>query len=424
MHSETNIPTPADWWRYDPYSNNGKPQLIAHYADTGGMRATEYRVGTRRRKPNGWLFPTEYYLTYGSTRNKVGNITFSPQGYTFGPNGGFWYTYNESITGFVQVPYPPSSLPELGNMLSRAETKALLALKDQKVNLGVALAEYRQTASFVGKTFDALGRSISNAKKGNWPRAIRDLKRAYRDSTRTIALRNGRQRNNRIIDKYLEWQYAASPLIQDVNGSIAALRDRTDTTEWVQTVKGVVVERDTVRTALDTEDLNLYSADCVTELFAGVFVRLDYLPDNTFLTALSRAGASNPFSVLWEKTPWSFVVDWAFKVGDWLSALDATLGYKFLSGSYTMRQSRIDRVSASNRPLKWEKFYARPVRLGSRQFGGVRRSFRLHRRPYSSTPWPALVVKNPVSLTHVANGLALLTSVVTGKSPSNSTLRK
>lgn len=424
MSFVVNIPTSAEWWRYDPYNNNGEPQRIAYYSDTGGMRATESRVGTRRHKPTGWLFPTEYHLSYGSTRNRSGNITFEPQGYTFGPNGPFWYTYTETISGYVYVPYPVSSLPELGNMLSRAETKALQSLKDQKVNLGVALAEYRQTASFVGQTFDALGRSISNAKKGNWPRAIRDLKRAYRNSTRTIAKRNGRQRNNQIIDKYLEWQYAASPLIQDVNGSIAALSDRKDTTEWVQTVKGVVAERDTVRTALDSDDLNLYSADCVSELFAGVFVRLDYLPNNTFLSALSQAGASNPFEVLWEKTPWSFVLDWAVGVGNWLSTLDATLGYEFLSGSYTTRQSRIDTVTASTRPLNWQGHYARPVGLRSRQFSGVRKSLELHRRLYSSTPWPALVVKNPVSLTHVANGLALLTSVITGKSFRDPTLRK
>lgn len=423
MSFDVRISTPAEWWRYDPYQGN---QLVAFYSDTGGMQATESRVGTRRHKPSGWLFPTEYHLSYGSVRNSSGSIQFSPQGYTFGPNGGFWYTYNEAITGTVHVPYPPAVLPELGQMLSRAETKALQSLKDQKVNLGVALAEFRQTASFVGSTFEALGRSIQAAKKQNWGKSISELKRAYRNSTRTYVDRGKRYNpyGNDIINRWLEWQYAASPLIQDVNGSIQALCDRKDTTEWVQTVKGVVSEKDSYFTNMDTEDLNLYSSDCETETFAGVFVRLDYLPNNTFLSTLSQAGATNPFEVLYEKTPWSFVLDWGVGVGNWLANLDATLGYEFLSGSYTTRQSRTDRTRASSRPLNWEGYYARPVRLGSRSFSGVRKSLELHRRPYAATPWPALVVKNPVSLTHVANGLALLTSVVTGSKTRNDLLRK
>lgn len=413
MSFTVNIPTAAQWWLYDPHKGDTRK---AFYADTGGMRVVESRVGSRRHKPSGWLYPTEYHLSYGSTRNSSGNITFFPQTLRFVDGKQEWYTVTESIFGFVYVPYPLLVMPELGNLLSRAETKALLKLKDQKVNLAVALAEYQQTANFVGDVFGALGRSIQAAKKQNWKRSISELKRAYRNSTRTYVDKGKRYNpyGNKIIDKWLEWQYAASPLIQDVNGSITALAGRKDLTEWVQTVKGVVSRTDRLVTQIDTDDLNLYSADCVTETFAGVFVRLDFIPSYTFVSTLSQTGFTNPFEVAWEKTPWSFVVDWAVGVGDWLSTLDAALGYTFLSGSYTTRQSRIDRVTGSNRALNWEGRYARPVRLGQREFGGIRKSLELHRRKYSAIPRPALVIKNPVSLTHLANGLALLTSVVTG----------
>lgn len=52
---------------------------------------------------------------------------------------------------------------------------------------------------------------------------------------------------------------------------------------------------------------------------------------------LSQLGISNPATWLWEIIPFSFVIDWFWKVGDMLSRLDALYGVEMRSAYFTER---------------------------------------------------------------------------------------
>lgn len=54
---------------------------------------------------------------------------------------------------------------------------------------------------------------------------------------------------------------------------------------------------------------------------------------NPNLLLASELGLTNPASVLWEITPFSFLVDWFSSYGDWIDSLDDEVGWDFLPDS-------------------------------------------------------------------------------------------
>ena len=114
------------------------------------------------------------------------------------------------------------------------------------------------------------------------------------------------------------------------------------------------------------------------------------------------------FGTLWEGSPYSFVADWVAPIGDWLTALDANaLWPYFIEGSVS------------------ETIRGRPVRTWAEAVGGWHMSGevtgtvsfpqlfsfrRVLRGPNTLTA--RIPFKNPLSLSHAAQGLSLLTQAL------------
>jgi len=59
---------------------------------------------------------------------------------------------------------------------------------------------------------------------------------------------------------------------------------------------------------------------------------IEYEVDDTRLANLDDWGITNPALLAWELVPYSFVVDWFYPVGDWLSQVGYSLGLYFVRG--------------------------------------------------------------------------------------------
>jgi hypothetical protein len=144
----------------------------------------------------------------------------------------------------------------------------------------------------------------------------------------------------------------------------------------------------------------------------SVHVRLDYHPSSFDYLHLPQAlGLTNPLSIAYEVTPFSFLADWFIPIGDFLSILDATLGFAFLSGSYTTRRFRDFSCNFAPEYVVTDsgvKYFC------SGNAGGWYSGMELIRTPYASSPIPGPRFKNPLSLGHMANGLSLLATVAEG----------
>lgn len=396
--------------RYNMYDGSW---VVTRYNTTGG-NAMHHERSDRDESPrpkSGWLYPKPYYVDIfsrkASSNGRIEVDATKSAGYIPGQGYVMYerrYVYEGNFGNKVHGGSGATLLPESDNDRNKAVVDALLQLKQQKVNLSVAFLEAKQTADFVGNSFKCLARSIELARRGEWKRSIKELRRRinrkYQKSVRTD--------NPGLTGDWLAWQYAAKPLMQDVDGAINELRSRNVLPYWITTVKGVSVHKETSERISNPG--TIYSCEQVTEKFRGYFIRLDYHPGNTFLQSLSRVGVTNPLVSIWEKVPWSFVFDWAVSVGDYLNTLDAAVGWEFLSGSQTIRRETTERYVGTRHPLadttmKWV----------FNDHSAVVHRLRLDRTIFTSSPLPSFpVVKNPLSSTHLANGLSLLVGALTG----------
>ena len=115
---------------------------------------------------------------------------------------------------------------------------------------------------------------------------------------------------------------------------------------------------------------------------------------------LHQLGGDKPLSILWQGTPWSFVVDWFARVGDWLDRLQGSveLPYKFLDvGHYVKIESTRLIRNVWYYPLKgYEREQVSQVDIYKR----------FHRRPGLPVSLPTLDLGDP-GMSQLALGISL-----------------
>lgn len=136
---------------------------------------------------------------------------------------------------------------------------------------------------------------------------------------------------------------------------------------------------------------------------------IEYSVASNIVNFAANTGIINPLAVAWEVIPYSFVVDWFLPVGNFLNSLDFDTGLEFSRGWLSFHgQGLVDLKAVSgsyvaddhNLTMNW-------------QGGGVNYTSRGYRRTVLRS-FPAIVYpsfKNPISLLHANNALALLRQV-------------
>lgn len=336
---------------------------------------------SRSRKPTGWLYPKAYSRAIESFGPTFGSTTIDSKSLSEERSG--------DLSGIASVGVPSRSFDP--SLSTRAEMVALTRLKSQKVNLGIALAEMQATADTVGNAARGAAALTKAACKGQsfneWARKLSTLRRKWK----------------RIPSEWLQYCYGVRPLMMDVYGAVSELEHTLDEHRPSVSVKGSSREnikdvsyRPSPTTPMRREDTG----------FAGCFVRLDYESTSEALQTAGRLGLTNPAEVIYETIPYSFVLDWFIPIGPWLSTMDADIGLEFKSGSKSeiVKLTRVCKFDAR----VWQKPTNALFISGS--FAGRSKRLSLVRTPYLATPFPRMPsIRNPLSLGHMANGLALLT---------------
>lgn len=348
---------------------------------------------TRSRKPKGILPPKPYSFTERSVRPL----------YIRGIQD------NADLVahwGHYGVPeYGEGRLLPLPGIENQLVTKALLKLKDQRVNLGVAMAEAQDTANMIGDVASRIAKGYRRLAAKD-PRGAAAALTGVRTSRPTRAEPSRYRRKDigsSVPDRWLEYQYGINPLLSDLAGAWDELQ-RQEGWSWVTTVRANSTSTDEMSTRGFVWDQRF---DFISRAKFDHKVVLSFRPQKYALQSIARLGMSNPLEIVWEKTPFSFVLDWMWPMGDCLGALDATVGYEFLHGSYT----RFERYETHPRPL-WSGFNSRLIDFSP----GVAKTVNMVRKVYFSVPWPKPPsIRNPLSLGRMANGLSLLASVFGGR---------
>lgn len=387
-------------------------------ADRSRKHATfeQYQLAIRNQ---GWRPPTPYAATvvkgdvssfqasYGTYNNRYPAATHNCVGEI--PYGNFG-------AGNVSAPMFH------GDFEDRAVIKALLKLKDNKVNLSNAFAEREQTVGLAINTLKRLTTAARSLRRGNIrgvaealkPKGLKKLSKRHLNRIANAA------RKGDFHQSWLELQYGWKPLYADVYGAVSALHkaDQDNPHRYSQTVKGSVKEY-----IQETGDI-YNSPDTGVRLeqetigAVGCLVRLDYFLENPFTGSLASLGITNPAETLWEITPFSFVVDWFLPVGDYLQAMDAATGFTFRAGSRT--HWSMSNVVRTLYPLGAREYESTGFAFGI----GRASSLAMERSIYSHSPLPRVPsFKNPFpqyggNAAHLQNAIALFAvSLGGGKIP-------
>jgi len=220
---------------------------------------------------------------------------------------------------------PGRSSSDSATLDAKAASKMLSGLKDQVVNLGVAVAEGRKSLDMIAKTAKRLAEAGFAVKKANFAGAAAALgvpfTRSARKRTRT---------SNSVASNWLELQYGWLPLLSDIHGAA----------EFVAKTMNYHPRSRYSSSASKTEsfkETNVARLRTVTDSWSTEHtVRyVIYFSEQGGGNPPTALGLTNPLAVAWELVPFSFIVDWFLPVGTFLNNLDATNGLSFVKGCKT-----------------------------------------------------------------------------------------
>ncbi len=341
------------------------------------------RVRARKTPVAGWLYPKSYereirkvIFPYGDWRTIGLSDLHERRGY---------------MAAQVQVP----SIFGQGyrqDINDRAMVEAMLQLKDEKMNLPVAMAEAGKTAQLVGQTATKLAKTILHLKKGHFGSAAETL---------GLTTKKRKSPSSQWASNWLELRYGWNPLLHDVKGAADLLAD-LHYRAIVCTGIGKIKETDLFTTEVskggEYASLQNHRRQDMCK------VRLDFEPIGYAGIEAKHAGILNPFEVAWELLPLSFVVDWFLPVGDTIKCLDYAAGLVFKSGSISnVRRHTYDISPGSTHPnTQWKKLVG---------YGSLLQFRRTH---LTSAPYPLRPphLKSPFSFKHMADGLSLLRGAI------------
>lgn len=379
---------PADCRNVNPIS--GESIVVMSSARTASRSASDY---SRRKPVARWLPPTSYHL--------FEDVDVRPRGETnqwgpFGVSSQFGTLINSSHYGtyLPTLAYLGVSDTFPSDLAQKALTKARLKLKSSDINLAQAFGERAQTAGLVAEQLTRVAELYRAFRRGHW----NELRRIYGG----LSVRKMRKA---FLREWLAFQYGVKPLLMDIHGAVTAL-DKTPYDQYIVTVKAGAKSKVSGRYDYHKANSNALVTNhyrIVAEASYGSFVRIDAVPANGALATAASLGFTNPLNLAWELLPFSFVVDWAWPLGDYFSQMDALAGWE-IKGCST---SNFTKISSTVTGLNFTGTDGYPR---TQNFEGKWRRVQLDRDAGTTVPFPTLPsVKNPVSTTHLMNALALLT---------------
>lgn len=316
-------------------------------------------------------------------------------------NGKTWFDFT-GVNPYTQVvgaqqfePNLPSLSSDIGGNWRTQDEYRLLAkllakVKSHSFNVGVSLAEVDKFAGGVVSTLKNLAFGVLDLSEGDFGHFARRFG--------TYPPRPGVTRKLNLLDvsgRFLEMRYAWMPAIDDVysasqafeaisNGprqKVIKVSGKRKSTIYATATFGRFVGQQTVK--------RTYTYEAYEEM-----------------AAYRQMGLGNPASILWERIPYSFVVDWFIPIGTYLELIGQI---PFLKGRFMRSDSLSYSYGGTPIPDADGKYggwkFVRPARwaaIDSRHFQYCRTL------PSSlSVPRPSLHVEGAIQGRRVQNAIAL-----------------
>ena len=336
---------------------------------------------------NGWRYPSSRTRSYYYADEPSGSYEISvstpPKGKrvrSAAPQGADAFSRRLSILTGPQAVLVPL------NMRSRVDTELRNKLSQGNLNLGVAIAESRQTLSLLSQNAITFIRAYSQARRGNW-----------RQVCKLLAVNNHKFTSKTVSSRWLELQFGWLPLLADIHAAYKILTETQLPKRLPLRVVRMVGSTESSVSYIGTTPALRTGEWKVTERYSRKAVCWYYINDSRLAWA-SSLGLLNPQLIMWEKVPFSFVVDWFIPVGNLIESATNTLGLSFISGTYT------DLCDATGTLQLYSSVGKPETAYSTQTFSG--RGYT--RTTLSSFPLPKPYYKSPLSTIHALDALALI----------------
>lgn len=304
---------------------------------------------------------------------------------------------------------------------SRAVAKLQTKIKDQKVNIGVMAAEFKKTCGTVTSAAQRIAGAIRQVKRGNLGGAVRILTGGRAGRSGGGGSHGGRSPRNRfpptpptsgsVARDLLAIQYGWKPLLADVYGAAEELA-RTVNFRPMRERKMATAKEESETPFFRKSTNNFPDLRGSLKLSTTTQAVIEYEVINPNGQFAANTGLLNPLSVAWELVPGSFIADWFIPVGGFLNNLDYNVGLSFTKGWVNHKSKGSWQIGVVSGEYQGNTD-ARQQWSGGRYQAEVESFVRV-----PLTTWPTVATpsfKDPVSLQHAINAIALLRTTVFNK---------
>lgn len=206
--------------------------------------------------------------------------------------------YNVSTSSltplYTDSPTPSVVIPDLGTVDTALVTSALAAATSGQLDLLTEFVELPETLKFVQSSVTDIVRH-----------GVR-----HKEAVKRIGKLPYAQKVAKLAELELKFRYAVMPIVYSINSVRNVLDAMND-----------VYVRNSESASFDFELPAGFNGKVMSSSWEQrCFIKQRFDPSDVLRT-LRRLLTTNAFSTLWELTPWSFVVDWAFNIGDFIAAL-------------------------------------------------------------------------------------------------------
>jgi len=183
--------------------------------------------------------------------------------------------------------------------------------------LALTLLEWRSSVSMIATRAAMITRSVRALDRGDLYGAIRHLNVNPEKSAKRVSRRAIRKN---LANTWLELNFGWAPLISDIHQAVDVMQQQIPSVP-------IRVRGSEPRSFTYIDDTNphgfwLKNAEGTLQLqLSG---QIDSVNPNLLLA--NQLGLLNPAFILWDKVPFSFVIDWFLPVGNFLKSFDKTIG--------------------------------------------------------------------------------------------------
>lgn len=324
---------------------------------------------------------TNYHISWLKWKANQGHVIFhDPDGTTTDAfDNGFDY---QGHLGGVPPEMDGSDFVESIDRKNEVIDKALIGLGDTRSQLLQNLATAVHTHHMIASRAVDLANLLHAARKKDPVRAYRILKHAL---TRPRGIR----------DAYLEWQYGWKPLVSDLAGLFSVIKDN------LKNIKPPLVTGRGHASSSASMEYEHAGYKVKTSVDASYYCKIIATVSDTdgFFRTAHQLGLDDPLWIAWDLVPYSFITDWFIPVGNYLEAMNATVGLSFVTGYWSHKQ----KYSAScERQFDASTEVITP--FGGEVEGESYRRYAFGEFPSAGLYWS----QSPFSSTHVTEALALI----------------